>query len=118
MDEEEQTNQVSKGIKLPIDWHVPDTLQSRYVHNVAVQPGAHEFTLFFFETQIPPFVGTAEENKEYLQKKGSIRFECVSKIIVAPQLMPEIIKALQAGLDNYNAVNELGERAAKNESDQ
>jgi hypothetical protein len=117
MGEEERTDQTSKGINLNIDWHVPETMHAQYAHNVAVQPGTHEVTLFFFETQIPPFIGTPEENKEYLQEKGFVRFECVSKIIVAPQLIPEIIKALQVGLDNYNAVNAERERVAKNESD-
>ena len=117
MSEEEQEEQTPKGIQLPIDWHVPETMHTQYVHNIVVQPGAHEITLFFFETQIPPFIGSPEENREYLQKKGSIRFECVSKVTVAPQLMPEIIKALQVGLDNYNAVNAERERVAKDESD-
>src|SRR6266849_1855655 len=101
----------SKGIMLPIDLHVPDTLHNQYVHNVIVQPGQHEITLFFFETQIPPFIGSPEANREYLLKQGSIRFECISKMTVAPELVPEIIKALQTGLDNYNAskANEEGE---------
>ena len=100
----------SDGITLPIEWHVPDTVQNRYVHNVIVQPGNHEITLFFFETQIPPFVGPPEANREYLLKQGSVRFECVSKMTVAPQLVPEIIKALQVGLDNYYASKASEER--------
>jgi hypothetical protein len=102
MDKIEQENRSTQDIMLPIEWHVSDSIHNQYVHNIVVQPGNHEITLFFFETQIPPFVGTPEEHREYLQKKGSIRFECVSKMTVAPQLVPEIIQALQTGLDNYN----------------
>jgi hypothetical protein len=87
---------------LPVEWHVPEGLQNRYVNNIIVQPGQYEITLFFFETQIPPFVGPPEANREYLLKQGSVRFECISKMTVAPQLVPEIIKALQVGLDSYN----------------
>ena len=108
MSEEEQKR--SNEIMLPVEWHVSDTVQNRYVHNLLVQPGKHEITLFFFETQIPPFAGPPEANREYLLKQGSIRFECVSKITVAPQLVPEIIKALQVGLDNYNASKANDER--------
>ncbi|MGB8346771.1 MAG: hypothetical protein WCD86_17925 [Ktedonobacteraceae bacterium] len=97
--EREQPQEVT----LPIEWHVPDTVQNRYVHNVLVQPGKHEITLFFFETQIPPFSGSPEANREYLLRQGSVRFECVGKMTVVPQLVPEIIKALQEGLDNYYA---------------
>lgn len=117
MSKVEREDQSSRGIMLPIEWHVPDTIHNQYVHNIIVQPGAHEITLFFFETQIPPFIGSLEENREFLKNKGSIRFECVSKMTVAPQLVPEIIKALQTGLDNYNAVKSSEEREAKNDSE-
>ncbi len=110
MSEIEQEDQSSQGVSLPIDLHVPDTLHNQYVHNVIVQPGQHEITLFFFETHIPPYVGSPEANREYLLKRGSVRFECVSKLVVAPQLIPEIIKALQIGLDSYNASKASEER--------
>ena len=112
MSEIDQEDQSSQGIMLPIELHVPDTIHNQYVDNLIVQPGKREITLFFFETHIPPFVGSAEATKEYLFKKGSVRFECVSKLIVAPQLVPEIIKALQEGLDNYNAAEAREEREA------
>src|SRR5216684_7470987 len=92
-------------ITLPVEWHVPDNIQNRYVHNLIVQPGKYELTLFFFETQIPPFTGSPEEIRDFLTKRSSIRSECVSKMTVSPQLVPEIIKALQTGLDNYNRIN-------------
>ena len=106
MGEAEQVDATPQGISLPIDLHVPDTLHNQYIHNVIVQPGQHEITLFFLEAHVPPFLGSPEENREYLLQKGSVRFECVSKLVVAPQLVPEIIKALQVGLDNYNASKE------------
>lgn len=112
MSEVEQEEQSSQGVMLPIEWHVPDSIHNQYVHNLIVQPGQHEITLFFFETRIPPFVGSPEANREYLLKQGSVRFECVSKMTVAPQLVPEIIKALQVGLDNYNASKASEEREA------
>jgi len=91
-----------QSVTLPIEYHIADTIQNRYVHNMVVQPGKYEITLFFFETQIPPFSGSPEENRDFLLKQGSVRFECVSKMTVAPQLVPEIIRALQTGLENYN----------------
>src|SRR5712692_9273040 len=97
-------------ITLPVEWHVPDNIQNRYVHNLIVQPGRYELTLFFFETQIPPFSGSPEEIRDFLTKQSSIRSECVSKMTVSPQLVPEIIKALQTGLDNFNRINASEER--------
>ncbi len=101
MSEAEQEEQSQQSVTLPIEWHVPDNIQNRYVHNLIVQPGKYELTLFFFETQIPPFTGSPEEIRDS---------ECVSKMTVSPQLVPEIIKALQTGLDNYNRINASEER--------
>ena len=102
--------ELAQEVTLPVEWHVPDNVQNRYAHHVLVQPGKHEITLFFFETQIPPFVGPPELHREYLLKQGSVRFECVGKMTVAPQLVPEIIKALEEGMDNYNAASANEER--------
>src|SRR5216683_1186276 len=109
----EQEEQSQQSVTLPIEWLVPDNIQNRYVHNLIVQPGRYELTLFFFETQIPPFAGSPEETRDFLTKLGSIRSECIGKMTVSPQLVPEIIKALQAGLDNYNLINASAERKAE-----
>lgn len=110
MSDVEQEEQSQQSITLPIEWYVPESIQNRYVHNLIVQPGRYELTLFFFETQIPPFTGSPEEVKDFLTKQSSIRSECVSKMTVSPQLVPEIIKALQIGLDNYHRINASEER--------
>lgn len=102
MSEGEREGPSQEGVTLPIEWHVPDTIQNLYVQNVLVQPGKYEITLFFFETRLPLYTGTPEANKELLLKQGAIRFECLSKMTVAPQLVPDMIRALQTGLDNYN----------------
>ncbi len=70
MSEIEQEDQSSEGVSLSINWHVPERIHNQYVHNVVVQPGQNEITLFFFETHIPPYIGSPEENREYLQKQS------------------------------------------------
>ncbi len=109
MSEMEQEEQSSQGVTIPVEWHVPDTLHNLYVHNVIVQPGQNEITLSFFETHVPPYIGSPEANREQLLKQ-SVRFECIGKFVVTPQFVPEIIKALQVGLDNYNAGKASEER--------
>ena len=109
MSEVEQENQPPQGVTLPVEWHVPETIHNQYIHNVIVQPGQNEITLILFETHIPPYIGTPEANRELLQKQA-VRFECVGKFVVTPQFVPEIIKALQVGLDNYNVGKASEER--------
>jgi flagellin-specific chaperone FliS len=112
MSEVEQENQSLSGVPLAVEWHVPETMHNQYLHNVVVQPGQNEITLMLFETHIPPYIGSPEANREYLQQQKA-RFECVGKFVIAPQLVPEIIKALQVGLDNYNALKASEEREVR-----
>ncbi len=57
MDEKEQENQ--QEITLPIDWHVSESVQGRYVNNVVVQPGKYEINVFFFESSDSAICGAA-----------------------------------------------------------
>ena len=45
--------------------------------------------------------GSPKENQEKLIQMGAIRADCVSRIIVSPELLPSIISALQTGLASY-----------------
>ncbi len=91
----------SQVIPLRIDWQFPEGLQSKYVNNVLVQPGQYELVISFFEVQQPILVGQPEENKRMLEELGSIRAECVSKIIVSPEIIPILVTALESGLESY-----------------
>ncbi len=103
MSEETEHEQQSDLITLPIDWHFPEGLQSRYANNVLVQAGKFELVIAFFEVQIPLLLGSPEENKVKLKEMGSVQAECVSKIIVSPEVVPALISALQTELEKYQS---------------
>ena len=90
-----------QGITLPIKWNIPDSIQSRYANNVLVQSGPYEIIISFFETQYPPLAGSTEENKAQLEQLGAVQANCVSRIIVSPDLLPVIIGAMQTSLNAY-----------------
>src|SRR3989442_15647267 len=94
----EQEQPLSQTTSLPIEWHIPDNLQSRYANNILVQSSEHEFIVSFFEAQVPPFVGPPDENAVRLKQLGVVRAECVARIIVNPDLFPAFVNALQVGL--------------------
>lgn len=100
--ETEQEQHQSDGITLPIDWHVPEGLHSQYANNVLVQSGRYEFIISFFEVQIPLLSGSPEENKAKLQAMESIRADCVSKVVISPDLVQGLIDALQTELDKFS----------------
>ncbi len=56
------------GVNVPIEWDIPDAIQSVYASNVFVQPGEYEITLSFFETLLPILTGSPEETKPRLSK--------------------------------------------------
>ena len=97
----QENEQRPQNVSLPIEWHISESIQSRYSTNIVVQSGQHEFTLSFFETQIPLLAGNPSENRDSLEKLGVIRAECVGRIIVAAEQMPGIIATLQASLEAY-----------------
>lgn len=47
MSELEIKKQPGKNISLPIEWHVPEGMQSRYATNVVAQAGSSEIILTF-----------------------------------------------------------------------
>ncbi len=102
-EETEQQRQESEVITLSIDWHVPEGIQSRYANNVLVQAGQYEFTISFFEVQVPLLSGSPEENKAKLQQMRSVRADCVSKIVIPPNLVQGLMDALQTELDKFSS---------------
>ncbi len=105
MSKPEQEQQIQK-IGMPVEWDIPDTIDSRYVTNIAVQAGENEIFISFFEAQPPILTGTPEENLETLQQIKSIKAKCVGRIIVAPNTLSDIIETLQAGLHFYHVSKE------------
>jgi|GEM_PF-743873 len=100
---EEEKLERSTQVNVPIEWHVSDDIKSIYASNVVVQPGQHEIILSLFEIRPPILTGTPEENRAKIEQIGTIRAECVGRIVVDPDLVPNIITALQTTLDNYHA---------------
>ena len=101
-EEAEQAQQQSDEITLSVDWRFPKKLKSRYANNVIVQAGPHEFVISFFEMQLPTLLGSPEDNKAKLKEMGKIRADCVSKIIIPPDLAQGLIDALQTELDKFS----------------
>lgn len=113
MNEIEQEKQKLRNINLPIDWHIPEDIKSQYVTNAFVQVGPNEIFLSFFEAQLPLLTGTPEENSDALEKMGKIKADCIGKFVVAPDLVPSIIAALQSSLDAYRASKETQSEEVK-----
>jgi hypothetical protein len=103
MTETNQEDQETNSISLPVNWHFPENLQSRYANLFLAQTGQFEVIISFFEAQLPILLGQTEENKTILEQQGSIKAECVSKVVLSPEVIPTLITALQETLERYHA---------------
>lgn len=74
---------------------------SRYATHIVVQHTEHEFIISFFEVQPPVLLGMPEEIEARLEQIESIRADCVARVIVAAERMPEFVRVLQDNLDTY-----------------
>jgi hypothetical protein len=91
---------MSEFKKLKIQHIFPDDLDSKFVSNIIVQHQPDHFVVSFFEVFPPPILGDSEEDKRR-QFRGidHVNAKCVSRIVVTPDKMGEIITVLS---DNYN----------------
>jgi len=110
MSDREPEQEQPTSINIPVDWNIPDGFTSPYASNMFAQAGEYEIILSFFQAKLPLLTGTPEENKAKLEGLASIPAECVGRIIVNPELVPKIIKALQTTYDAYTTVK-LNERS-------
>src|SRR5258708_25739077 len=91
-------------LALPIEWHVPESVQRRYATHALVQAGLSEIILTFFEAQMPILTGEPEQNKAKLEAMGAVRAEGVARIIMAPDQAAALIQILKTTVDTYLAV--------------
>jgi hypothetical protein len=82
-------------VAIPIEWHVPETLVSRYATNLTVQRAEHETIISFFELPPPLILGTPADIRAQMQELPSVRAVCVARLIVANGRMPDFVRVLQ-----------------------
>jgi hypothetical protein len=88
---------------IPIDFHIPEVYPNPYASDVVVQVGKNELVICFFQADLPFLTGNEEENLAKLRQMKSIPANCVGRVTVPPDLVPELINALQTALDGYHS---------------
>jgi len=82
---------------LPINWYVPEYLKSKYATNIIVQATENEFIISFYELPPPIILNPVED----LKNLDSVTAECVARIIVAGNKMPEFLDVLTRQVKAY-----------------
>jgi hypothetical protein len=112
------TKQVPAPRRLPIEWFVPDDLETRYATNFVVLHTQTEFMLYFFEVVPPISLVTSTGGTQTFENVESVQAKAIARIVVSPSRMPEFMNALQENwskfLDKLNAFEEEAEEEAGN----
>lgn len=95
-----ETIETEGMIELPIQWEIPDDLETHYVNNLIVQHAEHEFIISFFQTLPPPIVGTPEEISAQLEGV-KLKSKCVARVVVSSGRMVGFLQALQDSMRKH-----------------
>lgn len=101
-------------ISIPLNWIVPESLDTTHATNLVIQQRGTEFTLLFFEARPPLFTGTPEEQAQKYQNLKSMDAVCVSRIVVSIENMQEM---LQGMIGSINQFQEMVKRMQEQNND-
>lgn len=80
---------------IPIKWHVPNNIVTRFTTNLIIQVGEGAFKILFFEVQPEIYLEGQPVPKE-------MTAECVASIVVTPEVLAKFTEVFQKQLNLYN----------------
>lgn len=84
--------------EVAIDFYVPEEMLAIYSDTALVQHTQNEFIISFF--QVPrPYLA----DPEAVKKIKSLKARCVSRIVVSPNQMQQLLEALTTNYEKYMA---------------
>jgi hypothetical protein len=97
-------------LRIPLEWYVPDDLESKFATNIVVQRSEYEVVLNFFEIERPLImIDDTEVTRKQWQSLETIRARCVARVVVSQERMPSFIDAIQRNLGRGKEEAEEGE---------
>ena len=81
---------------VPIEWHIPDTIITRFATNMVVQTIENEFKVLFFELKAPFLLTPQQAHPDVIPA------DCVASVIITADRLPKFIEVLQRQLAQYN----------------
>jgi hypothetical protein len=91
-------------LSLPIKWIIPDSIRTDHATHLVVQQQGSEFTLFFFEAEVPLITGTAEEQARAYKDLKEIQAKCVGKIVMSAENIGPAANSLIESLNKFNSM--------------
>jgi len=95
------------GISLPIVREIPESLETKFSNNFAIQQQDGYFVLSFFEVRPPLIIAdTQEDANKQLEGVEEIPAVCQARIAIPEKLMPEIFKAIHSNLEKAKMIED------------
>lgn len=85
----------TKNRAIPLRWHIPDGIITRYANNILITHTDSEFIIMFFEVTPPLRLSNDDPMPEYLDS------ECVARIVLTPKKAQSFLMALSKNLGIY-----------------
>ncbi len=103
--------EVVQKVAIPLEWRVPEDLETHFATNVVVSHSEGGFFLTFFEV-VPPFIlGDVEK----LAELKSVPAKAVARVAIAADRMEPFIDAMKRNLESYRRAKELAEKEGESE---
>jgi len=100
-----------KVVTVPIEWVVPDTVNSVYATNIVAQQDEHEVVISFFEVRKPVILGDPDAVSSKMAALSKVPAVCVARISIHPDRLSGFIEALRQ-------VEKRTAQAGQNESEE
>ncbi len=109
MADEEMPNEALEEIVLPIRYYGSEDVTGVFADQVVISNIGGVFTIFFYQMQVPPFIGDPND-PEFKAKLRTHQREiteapakCVSRIVLMPSLMEQFHVAIGSNLEKYKS---------------
>ena len=97
---------IKQGKKVPIKFHIPPSIITRFATNMVIQTFENEFKISFFEVKPEIRLDPSEKLPD------EVLADCVASVIVTADRLPSFIEILQMQLDKYSKIKIKTEKKA------
>lgn len=97
--EEHQPMPAGKQVKMQLRF--PGGTEAHYATVFIAQADRSEIIISFFQPLLPVVMGTPEERLAQLAQIDTVPADCVGRIVVAVERLPELIAILNESLENH-----------------
>jgi len=93
---------------LPIRYYGNEDVPGLFADQVVISNLGGMFTLYFYQMQVPPFIGDANspEFKQFQEGIKDVPARCVVRVVLTPALMEQFAKAITSNIEKYKRLSE------------